>query len=133
MKYAILAFILLSGCQTPVYAQVNAPKAILAVIGEAEAEGYRGMLAVACAIRNRGTLKGVYGLKSPRVRNHLYSAHTYALASAAWKESGNHDITEGATGWGNESDLNKFCSTTWWHKCQITAYYGHQWFYKEIK
>lgn len=106
---------------------------IHAIIGEAEGEGYPGMLAVACAIRNRGSLKGVYGLRAKRVVLHLYSQKTYALAEKAWKESRSLDITNGATGWGNSEDVDKFCSTPWWKKCEITLQVGNHYFYREIK
>ena len=36
--------------------------AIRAIVGEAANQGSQGMLAIACAIRNRGHLKGAYGL-----------------------------------------------------------------------
>ena len=105
-------------------------KAILAIIGEAEGEGFEGMLAVAGAIRNRGSFRGVYGLKAQRVRKHLYSQKTYDLARTAWVESESLDESNGATGWGNEEDLNKFCSEAWWHNCVITAHIGRHWFYR---
>ena len=133
MKYVILAFLLLLGGQIHVYAQITPNKAILAIIGEAESEGPRGMLAVACAIRNRGTLKGVYGLHAYRVIHHLYSSKTLRMARSAWRASAFEDVTSGATGWGNKADLDKFCSTKWWTRCQVTCIVGHQWFYKEVK
>jgi hypothetical protein len=122
---------LFSGCaqaKTPV---LTSSTAILAIIGEAEGEGYKGMLAIADAIRNRHNLHGVYGLYSPRVRHHLYSQKTYNLARKAWLESLHDDITDGASGWGNNSDLAKFKQNTWWSNCVITAHIGNQWFYKE--
>lgn len=63
-------------------------QAVKAIIGEAEDQGQRGMLAVACAIRNRGTLKGVFGLHAPRVRRHLYSQRVKDEAVSAWDISG---------------------------------------------
>jgi len=76
-------------------------QAIKAIIGEAENQGYEGMLAVAGAIRNRGTLKGVYGLHAPRVKNHRYTAQIYSQAAQAWAESEKRDITHGARFWEN--------------------------------
>ena len=105
-------------------------QAILAIIGESESEGYAGMYAVACAIRNRGTLKGVYGLNSGRVVHQLYSKHTYQLASGAWMASGDGiDATNGATGWGNAWDVKQFKKTTWFKKCHITANVKDHYFY----
>ena len=57
------------------------------------------MLAIACAIRNRKTLSGVYGLHAPRVRHKNYSQHTYRMAERAWYQSERIDITNGATNW----------------------------------
>lgn len=134
MRYLILtALFLLSGCDSPAMASVPADKAILAIIGEAESQHYEGMLAVAGAIRNRGSLRGVYGLKSPRVRKHLYSQKTYDMAETAWIESESVDTSNHATGWGNEDDINKFCTTTWWSHCVITAHVGDHWFYRRSR
>ena len=129
MVWAIFIAFALSGCTA--FAQVSEKKAVLAIIGEAENQGYEGMLAVAGAIRNRGSLRGVYGLKSKRVRLHLYSQKTFELAQTAWIESESIDESNGGTGWGNEDDINKFCSTTWWPKCVITAHIGDHWFYRK--
>lgn len=104
--------------------------AIKAIIGEAKNQGYEGMLAVACAIRNRGNLHGVYGFKAKRVIEHKYSDRTYRLASKAWIDSENTDIVNGATGWGNEEDIDIFKVHTWWSKEKIVAHIGKHWFYK---
>jgi spore germination cell wall hydrolase CwlJ-like protein len=78
---------------------------IKAIIGEASNQGYRGMLAVACAIRNRGTLKGVYGVNA----KHIYKEPKWVwdLAKKAWAESKNIDITNGATHWENIKAFGK--------------------------
>lgn len=65
--------------------KIQDEKAILAIIGEAENQGTQGMVAVACGIYNRGTLKGVYGLNAPRVKKKLYSKETYLTAEKAWE------------------------------------------------
>lgn len=119
--------LLVKGCDTPAMAStIPDSKAILAIIGEAEGEGYQGMLAVACALRNRGTLKGVYGLTAPRVRLHRYSQVTYELSTRAWQESANYDITHGATHWEGTAFRKPY-----WSKgmvCTLTV--GGQRFYK---
>lgn len=130
---AVALFI--GGCiaAKPVHAeQVASNKAVLAIIGEAENQDYFGMLAVACAIRNRGTLKGVYGLHAKRVLQHKYSQQTYHLAELAWKRSSNIDITNGATGWGNSGDLIEFGKCKWWTNCKETFRYKAHVFYKEV-
>ncbi len=94
-------------------------KAILAIIGEAENQGVKGMEAVAYAIRNRGTLKGVYGLNAPRVKNNLYTKATWLQAQKAWKASASgQDITNGANAWEN---LNAFGKPYWADSCQETV------------
>lgn len=129
---------LLSSCQepgftaqTPVYAPI--PAQVRAIIGEAENQGFLGMLAIADAIRNRGSLRGVYGLRSARVRNHLYSQQTLRLATKAWAASASRDVTGSATGWGSASDLFSFSKYSWWASCVITAHIGDHWFYREVK
>ena len=96
----IFPIIIMAILQAPAQAYTE-KQAIKAIIGEAENQGKEGMLAVACAIRNRGTLKGVYGLNAPRVRNHLYTARIYAQAAQAWADSAQTDITHGARFWEN--------------------------------
>lgn len=106
----------------------NLPKhrVVDAIIGEAEGEGYQGMLAVACAIRNRGTLKGVYGENAPRVRNHRYSSKTFVLAVKAYEESAKRDITGGADHW----EGTKFKTPYWAKGMKVTCVIGNQRFYK---
>ncbi len=108
---------------------LNDKNAILAIIGEGENQGYTGMLALAGAIRNRGTLKGVYGINAPRVVKHKYSSTTYNQAKKAWAESEYKDTTKGAEGWGNDRDLELFKQTAWFGKCRITTQVKDHWFY----
>ena len=82
-------------------------RAILAIIGEGENQGYTGMLALAGAIRNRGTLRGVFGVNAPRVVKHKYSNDTYRMAKKAWAESLRVDITKGADHWENIKAFGK--------------------------
>lgn len=97
-----------------VYAgEINSVKAVRAIIGE-DSSSYLGMYAVACAIRNRGSLNGVYGLKAVRkhgnglVRVHpvtgrvveAINANTYSLATRAWSESAKGpDVVRGSRQW----------------------------------
>jgi hypothetical protein len=109
---------------------------ILAIIGEAEAEGLDGMRAVASAIRNRARimkdpLKGVYGATSKRVKGKLYSKKTYNQAVQAWADSKEKDYSYGATGWGNENDVKQFERTKWWKNCRIVYRLKGHYFYKE--
>ena len=90
VKRLVFAFVLITAGQCLADNKIVVSydqKAILAIIGEAENQGYDGMLAVACAIRNRRTLQGVYGLNAPRVKHGLYTKRTYLESKKAWEES----------------------------------------------
>ena len=115
---AILMLVFCKGCHAsiiyPDKDDVIDQQSIKAIIGEAENQGHDGMLAVACGIRNRGTLKGVFGLHAPRVRKHLYSELTYNEAQYVWNESLNiiecDNIIHGAQYWEN---VNAFGLPYW--------------------
>ena len=111
----ILLSILLIGCDNdPVYAFSDA-QAVKAILGEASNQGYQGMLAVACGIRNRGTLQGVYGLKA----KHIYNEPQWVwnMAQKAWDESLNDRIHSG-THWENI----KAFGTPYWVKNMKEVY-----------
>lgn len=122
----ILVFLLF--CPTA-YALEN-KDCINAIIGEAESEPLEGQIAIGNAIRNRNSLKGVYGLHSNRVKEKKYSSKTYQIACKAWEASKRYDITLGATGWGNYADIVHFKTTKWFKKCVITCKICHHYFYK---
>lgn len=106
-------------------------EAILAVIGEAENQGYEGMKAVSCGIRNRGTLKGVYGLKAPRVKKRLYSEDTEAKAIVAWETSAepeNCAYMLGSTHWEN---VKAFGEPYWAKSMRKTVLIKDHQFYKK--
>lgn len=122
----IAALILSATDTTKAEAAIKDKDAVRAIIGEASGEGYRGMLAVACGIRNRGTLKGVYGLHARHVDKE--PGWVWDLARKAWKESEHNDIVGGAGHWEMSSRI------PWWAKGMIvTAKIGHHTFYKEIR
>lgn len=132
MAVGTIILMLLGGwllCGCAMSAEIPTERAVKAIIGEAENQGYTGMLAVADAIRNRGTLNGVYGWKSYRVVHHKYSIETYNMAVKAWKESARKDITFGATGWGNDKDVEVFRHSKWFPSVYFTAHIGDHWFY----
>lgn len=105
---------------------INSSAAVRAIIGEAANQGPRGMLAVAGAIRNRGTLRGVYGLHNPIVQ----SPSPLALAQArhAWSQSATNDITLGATHWENTKAFGK---PYWAANMIVTTNIGSHTFYRE--
>jgi hypothetical protein len=107
---------------------------IKAIIGEAEGESQRGKDAVACAIINRGSLKGVYGLHAYRVTHHLYSKKTVRAAELADERAVSDtsycsDLIGGATGWGSASDVVKFRHEAWFPSVYFTAHIGNHYFY----
>lgn len=80
-------------------------EAISTIVGEASGEGFTGMVLVAEAIRNRGSLKGCYGLHA--THSHYETKHTWDLAADAWQLSESTHLTHGATGWGSTQDWKK--------------------------
>ena len=74
-----------------------------AIVGEAAGTPFSVKLAVAAALRNRGTLRGVYGFQSKVT---LHSAPVvWSEALRAWRESARTDVTHGATHFGSASDV----------------------------
>ena len=101
---------------------------VRAIIGEASGEGYNGMLAIASALRRRGSLRGVYGIKAKHIESEPGS--TWVKARKAWKEGKHKDITNGANGWGSKEDVKKFKKQKWWKKATVTKTIGNHVFYK---
>jgi len=104
MKRIIILGLLASGLASQA-GTVSESKAVRAIVGESAGDGEQVMLAVACAIRNRGTLHGVYGLNAKH--NADEPAWVWQRARQAWLESGRRDVTNGATYFGSLSDVRK--------------------------
>lgn len=127
----IIAMIILLVIFLPAHAHADdLPKVrvVNAIIGEAE---NGGMLAVACAIQNRGTLIGVYGEHSKRVKQHLYSPKVFVDAVRAYEESLhplNCTFIDGAQHWQSRSDLDKHPS--WVTVCDFKGKFGGNYFFK---
>jgi hypothetical protein len=86
LKKCILIVLVSLNLQSNCYAKTpkfNDKNCIKAAMGEARGEGYKGLLAICCAIRNRGSLKGVYGTKA----KFKEPKWVWKLAKKAWKES----------------------------------------------
>lgn len=77
--------------------------AVRAIYGEACGESYAGKLALAGALRNRGHVGGVYGLRSPQLAK--IEPRAWAACVRAWSESRTNDTSRGATHWGSAADL----------------------------
>jgi len=98
--------------------------AIRAIIGESSNQGYKGMLAVAVGIRNRGTLDGVYGLTAKHIDNE--PKYVWELAKKAWIESKTNRIHNG-THWEN---IKAFGKPYWVKKMKLVYQYKDHNFYK---
>ena len=81
---------------------ISEAQATRAILGEA-LPNYEAMHDIASAIRNRGTLKGVYGVRSSNYDK--ASPKLRALASRAWASSATIDSVNGANHWLSEYDL----------------------------
>ncbi len=97
-------------------------------MGEAANQGKVGMLAVACAIRNRGNLNGVYGLNHNPKWMYDQPQYVWDRAHAAWLQSATNDITFGATHWEN---VKAFGVPYWAKDMQKTILIKDHQFYKK--
>ena len=96
-------------------------KAVRAILGEAGGTGFKGMLAIACALRHRGTFRGVYGLNNPVVDQQPAAA--WRLARRAWLASKLKDTVAGANHWGNAQDVAKGTFTGMQFICAVGGNY----------
>ena len=79
---------------------------IRALVGEYARDDYYGMKIMAHAIRNRKTLKGVYGYCAKHSKKE--SRHIWILASLAWFDSEKEkDPLQGAAEWRSRDDLSE--------------------------
>jgi len=92
MKTAI-GLVLISLSAITAQAEIEQEQAVRAVIGEASNQGYHGMLAVACGIRNRGNLMGVYGVRARHVDHE--PMWVWDMARQAWEDSEDNRIHDG--------------------------------------
>lgn len=94
----------------------------LALIGEGRGQGAEEMTALGEAIRNRGTLSGVYG----------YSVGQRMLI--AWERSKTSDLTHGATEWRSDRDWERMGlleRLKFEKEFVMTAHIGQTRFYKK--
>lgn len=116
---------------------IKTEDAVHAIIGEAENQGDYGILALGCALYNRGTLVGVYGLHNPRVIGHKYSKRTAHMASMVWTIANNTpeycEFIHGADTWGTLSDIAKFKHQKWFKNYILVAHIKDHYFYKQKK
>ena len=109
---------------------------INAIVGEAGNQGYQGMLAVACALRNRmrvpyyrdNVLSGVYGANAKHLSKE--SRETFRLAEKAWIDSKMNNIVGSAYIWGTDSDIRKFRTQDWFNNMVPVVKIGDHTFFK---
>lgn len=123
-------FLLVTNCKPANAAEINDADAVKAIIGEAEDQGAKGLLALACGIRNRGSLQGVYGLNAPRVKQNKYSEKVKVQAINAWIASESVEnciFLKGAKHW-ESTDFDK---PKWAKSMKVTFKHKKHVFYKE--
>jgi len=111
---------------TPAHASIPDADGIRALMGEARGElvrDYRCAVATAEAIRNRGTLQGVYGFKA----KFNEPAWVWKRAEKAWKESAGTNYTKGADHW----ESTDFKTPTWAKSMIETAHIGKHRFFRK--
>jgi hypothetical protein len=106
----------------------NSFNCIKALVGEVEGESYLTKLATAECLRNRGTLKGVYGINSKRIAK--ASKKVWEDCEMAWNQSSRANLVKGATVWGNSSDVKIFKKSKWFKSYVQTAKVGNHFFFK---
>ena len=127
MRYIIYIglYLIVSGSAL---AEIPKEKAVYAIIGEFENDN---LLAGACALRARDSLRGVYGINSPRVKQRLYSSATLVRAVKAWEESASSErcrFIGGAEHWQSYADMRT--RQAWRDRCQMTFDSGKTKYFK---
>lgn len=107
-------------------ASVTEYQAIRAIVGEAENQGLEGMTAVAEAIRNRGSLRGVYGAKRDLSNTPKW---VFEQAREAWRLSKSSDLVHGADHW----ESTDFKTPYWAKGAILAAHIGKHKFYKGVR
>ena len=107
-------------------AGMDGEKAVQAIIGESAGESFQSKLAVAGAIRNRGTLDGVLGLRNQKMIQ-AQPPRVWRDARAAWAQSATNDVTHGGTFW----ESTNFKRPAWSKKMTLTATVGQFEFFKK--
>ena len=112
--------------------ELRQPQIWQVLMAEAVSEGYDGMYAVACVIRNRGgNLNGFYGAKRKDLDDFCRRQGSYiALAKSVEKrvfKNGGTDITHGATHFEN---IGRFGNPYWTKEMIITVKIGNHTFYR---
>jgi len=106
-------------------AEIPQQLAVRAIVGEAAGQSYQEKIAIGEAIRNRGTLRGVYGVNAKH--NETEPEWVWKQSREAWIASANTNVTKGATHWEGVS----FKKPYWADSMVETARIGETVFYRE--
>lgn len=99
----ILGILFCTGCGKPCFTDHDY---ITAIVGEASNQSEGTMVCIAHALRNRGTLKGVYGFNAFHVFNEPKAV--WRKATIAWDLSAHEpDFLHGVKNFGTLRDLRK--------------------------
>lgn len=107
---------------------ISEETALICIVGEAADQGKVGMLAVAEALRNRGTTKGVYGCQ----RKDFYLSEPEWVrqnAKSAWRESKKSNLVNGTRNW----ESTDFPRPYWAEVAEVTAHIGKHVFYSGVR
>lgn len=124
-KLFFFALVLLKGCSPCPAAEIAAKEAARAIIGEAASENYQTKLAIASAIRNRGTLAGVLGYRNWKMVARQPES-VFEAANRAWSESKTNNTVHGAT----HFECRRFKTPYWARRLKPVATVGRFDFYK---
>ena len=94
---ALLTVLLAIGLPSCANAEVSDEQGVRCIIGEAANQGFDGLIAIADALQNRGTTKGVYGCTSARASKE--PSYVWERARRAWQEAKTSNPTHLATHW----------------------------------
>lgn len=129
-KGIVLGLLMVLSASSAFAEPVDYDRAIHALIGEAGGQGEDELQAHACALRNRGSLRGVYGVHAD-IRNRGQKARHRAVI--AWNRAcGGLDTVNGATHWLSDYDLahSRPALIAWRHKAVYRVKVGSTWFYR---
>lgn len=109
LRLMLVTGLLTLGCvQNGLAGKIDTEQAVRAIVGEGASQSFKAQTAIACVIRNRGSLQGVYGANNKSVAK--ASMKTLAIARQAWQQSATNDVTHGIKFFGCQSDYGYFRS-----------------------
>ena len=122
----LIAVLLFSTITIPAFA-LTTEQAVPCIVGEASGQSYQEQVAIAEALRNRNSTRGVYGCTAKH--NSKEPAWVWARCKKAWLESSKTNLVKGADHW----ESTNFKIPSWASKMTVTAQVGSTKFYKSKK